>query len=365
MSASSVVMSGGLGLEGIGDIAGLLSEPTANIDSDGRLLISIDLIDEDPNQPRRKNNPGFSKAQIEELAGLIQDRGVKKPISVRNHPDVPGRYMINDGARRFRASKLIGLTVIPAVIDNDFTKLDQLIANTGVPNTPMEWAIIIGEAVQSGMKKGVIAKKLEKTNGWVTIHLALLSLPKPLDDAYKNGRITDATIIYELVKIYDSHPDEVELWLKVEGQEFTRGQLALFREFIEEKTQKQKEEEIISKVIVPPSVDHSDESTSSLDNSRISHDKASSNIDDSKEVSEQQQGNNDIQGNHKLQSLKPADSAKFKKAIIQVEYDGRPARLLLDRRPSASGYAWLKYGDDGEVFEAALDSVRLIELIEG
>ena len=58
-------------------------------------------------------------------------------------------------------------------------------------------------------------------------------------------------------------------------------------------------------------------------------------------------------------------SEKLKKAIIQVEHDGRPARLILTRRPPAEGYAWMKYEDDGAEFEASLSDVTLVALLEG
>ncbi len=89
--------------------------------------LSISLIDEDPNQPRTSGNPGFSEESINELAETIRERGVKSPISVREAGN--GRYIINHGARRFRASIIAGLKEIPAVIDNDYTKLDQVIEN--------------------------------------------------------------------------------------------------------------------------------------------------------------------------------------------------------------------------------------------
>jgi ParB family transcriptional regulator, chromosome partitioning protein len=49
-----------------------------------------------------------------------------------------------------------------------------------------------------------------------------------------------------------------------------------------------------------------------------------------------------------------ADPSKLKKAIVKVLHNNRVARLMLDRRPPAEGYAWLKYEDDGYGFEAAL-----------
>ncbi len=62
---------------------------------------------------------------------------------------------------------------------------------------------------------------------------------------------------------------------------------------------------------------------------------------------------------------KEADPDKLKKAIVTVEHDGRPGRLMLNRRPSREGASWMKYDDDGSEFEAELADVRLISVIEG
>ena len=102
----------------------------------------LDLIDEDPNQPRVIFDPQL----LEELATTIGRRGVKNPISVRQTTDKPDRYIINDGARRTRASRMAGKKTIPAFIDQDFTKIDQIIVNAQHADfTPREWALLIDQ----------------------------------------------------------------------------------------------------------------------------------------------------------------------------------------------------------------------------
>ena len=345
--------TGGLGLEDLGDLSSLLNEPAANVsvgDGSGRILLNIDLIDEDPDQPRKETNPGFSKEKLGELAGAIKHRGVKTPISVRHHPLVEGRYMINDGARRYRASKMAGLTEIPVNIDDDYTPFDQIVANLiREGNTPKEIAEKIGIALKQGMKKVEIAAASGKTPAWVTLHATLLELPKPIDDAFNDGRVSDINIVYELVKIYKTDAEEVEKWLSIEDQEFTRGQLKLFRDFLADKHSKQEEDDIIHQVIVSPSSTDFELEEPGHINPIVTNANANN---DSKPVTKPAASTN----------TESAD--KIKKAIIIVEHDGRPARLVLDRRPPTSGWAWLKY-DDGHVFEAALSAVSLVELVEG
>ena len=64
------------------------------------LELDLSLIDEDPNQPRTE----FDPVTLQELSDTIRLRGVKTPISVHPHPQIEGRFIINHGARRFRAS---------------------------------------------------------------------------------------------------------------------------------------------------------------------------------------------------------------------------------------------------------------------
>ena len=75
MSAQKEQKMEGLGLEGIGDLSGLLNAPEGTKGGAGPLELALDLIDEDPNQPRTEDNPGFSKASLEELAATIRHRG--------------------------------------------------------------------------------------------------------------------------------------------------------------------------------------------------------------------------------------------------------------------------------------------------
>ena len=116
----------GLGLEGLGDLSSLLASPAAPEGGSGAPLeLELALIDEDPHQPRKQ----FDENSLAEMAETIRARGVKTPISVRPNPKVEGRYLINHGARRYRASLLAEKVTIPGFIDPDYTEADQVIEN--------------------------------------------------------------------------------------------------------------------------------------------------------------------------------------------------------------------------------------------
>lgn len=322
----------GLGLGNIGNLANLLNQPDADPIATGPMEIPIDLIDEDPHQPRRKDNPGFSAESLEELAATIRLRGVKTPISVRESQEQEGRFIINHGARRTRASRIAGKTTIPGFVDNDYNEADQVIENIQRDGlTPREVADFIGREIAKGMKKGDIAKELGKSASFVSQHVTLLDLPDPIADAFNKDRCRDVTLINDLVTTYKKASDEVTTWLADEGQEITRGSVKLLREFLDDKRKHKHEPE--------EQGPGSDEETG--------------------------EDNQDQECTAVVKKRKEVDPDHLKKAIIQVKHDDRPARLMLNRRPSGEGCAWLKYEDDGHEFEADLGQVHLVAVLEG
>lgn len=201
MTASS------LGLEGLGDLTDLLETPRPE---GAPREIALDAIDEDPAQPRAYFNP----ETLRELAETIRERGIKTPISLRPHPQAPGRYIINHGARRYRASRLAGKTSIPAFIDADYSAEDQIIENLHRDAlTPREIAEFIGRLLAQGKKKSEIARQIGKSPAYITQHVALLDLPEPIADAFVSGRCRDVTVVNELLTAYRQNPTGVSHWL--------------------------------------------------------------------------------------------------------------------------------------------------------
>ena len=151
------IQSSGLGLEDLGDLSSLLNEVPME-SSAGPLELPLDLIDEDPNQPRTADNPGFMPESIAEIGETIRIRGVKSPISVRENPNAPGRYLINHGARRYRGSNWAGRATIPAFLDNDYNEADHVIENLQRNElTAREIADYIGRELQCLANDGRLA----------------------------------------------------------------------------------------------------------------------------------------------------------------------------------------------------------------
>ena len=221
-----------LNLDDFNKLGALMSNDSDASRAGKILKLSISLIDEDPEQPRRRGNAGFSEKSLNELAETIRERGVKSPISVRDAGN--GRYIINHGARRYRASIIAGKSTIPAFIDNDYTKLDQVIENIQRENlTPREIADYIGYRVSHGAKKGELAKELGKSNAWISQHFSILDLPEPIAKAMNAGKISDLTAIAELVKVYNKSPEDVSSFINESG-ELSRSDVQTIKEYVEQ-----------------------------------------------------------------------------------------------------------------------------------
>ena len=291
----------------------------------GPLALPLGLIEEDPHQPRTDDNPGFSAQSIAELAATIQLRGVKSPISVRDHPTRPGRYLINHGARRFRASRVAGKTTIPAFVDNDYNEVDQVIENLQRNElTAREIANYIGRELAKGLRQSEIARSIGKSRAFVTQHINLLDLPEPIAQAFNAGRVSDVTTVNELVTAYKKNPLEVADWLDDnEGQDITRTAVKLLRQFLEEKRY---QTQLFSDM--------------SMESDPI-------------DVPAAQDSNPEADGQHQ----------RLGRVILQVRHRRRLAQLLWFRRPVEKGSAWLKYDDDGTEVQAPLAEVKLVALL--
>ena len=293
--------------------------------------LSLKLIDEDPHQPRTEDNPGFSIESLEELAVTIQQRGVKTPISVRRHNKQPGRFIINHGARRVRASKLANRVTIPAFIDDDYSESDQVIENLQRNElTAREIADFIGRKLSKGATKKEIANGLGKSPAFVSQHVTLLDLPDPISEAYNTGRVRDVTVVNELVTAFKKHPKDVVAWLSDDSQELTRGAVRLLREFLENRYSNENDGGEHRVIFVGNPADATGIDTWST--------------------------------THKKRQARPS---QLRRTIVQVRHGDRSARLILNRRPPAEGWVWLKYEDDGQELPADLAQVRLVRLTEG
>jgi ParB/RepB/Spo0J family partition protein len=174
------------------------------------LLLDIDTVHEDPDQPRK----AFDPAALSELTESIRVSGVKSPVSVRPHPTIAGHYLLNFGARRLRASRAAGLSKIPAFIDEAHTDFEQVVENLQRDGlTPMEMALFIHAKVQSGSKKGEIARRLGISNAAVSKYLVLVEGPEEIEALYSSARCQSPDTLYEVAGLLEKWPAETRSWL--------------------------------------------------------------------------------------------------------------------------------------------------------
>ena len=84
---------------------------TATQSTKSTVLLSIDKIRPNPNNPRRS----YDENALAELAASIATHGLIQPIRVRAAEQ--GGYIIVCGERRYRAVQLLGQTEIEAIVD--------------------------------------------------------------------------------------------------------------------------------------------------------------------------------------------------------------------------------------------------------
>ena len=196
------------------------------------LMLPVGSIDEDPEQPRRE----FEDNRLEDLADTIRSRGVRQPISVRPNLQAPGRWMLNFGARRLRASKMAGMAEIPAFIDTTADRYDQVIENEQREGLkPLELALFVQKRIALGDNQAEIAKRLGKSRQWVTLATALIEPPDWLLQAYREGRCRGTNELYDLRRLHGEHGDVVEAWA-AQQPTITRDRLTEFRTTLERRT---------------------------------------------------------------------------------------------------------------------------------
>ena len=135
----------------------------------------------------------FSDESLEDLCNSIKAQGVLQPILVREISD--GKFEIVAGERRFRASKMAGLTDIPAMV-KEISDSDSL-AIALIENLQREDLNPVEEALgykrlldEFEINQEGLAKMVGKSRSAVTNSLRLLVLPKDMLDEIEKGVIS-------------------------------------------------------------------------------------------------------------------------------------------------------------------------------
>lgn len=151
--------------------------------------LKVTEVEPRANQPRKH----FDREQLQALANSISQYGVIQPIIVTKNEN--GRYSIIAGERRWRASRLAGLTTIPAVVRS----YDELAAAevSLIENLQREDLNPIEEALgyqslmeQFGLTQEKVSEKVGKSRPAVANTLRLLTLEPEIREMLVNGKLS-------------------------------------------------------------------------------------------------------------------------------------------------------------------------------
>ena len=151
--------------------------------------LKIGEIEPNRGQPRHD----FDETALAELADSIREHGVLQPLLVRPMPN--GKYQIVAGERRWRASRMAGLTELPVIIrdlDEAAAMEVALIENLQRSDlNPMEEAMGYQELMQQhGYTQEQVAKRVGKSRPAVANALRLLALPEETARLVRDGKLS-------------------------------------------------------------------------------------------------------------------------------------------------------------------------------
>lgn len=155
----------------------------------GLLTVPIDQLRPETDQPRQR----FESQALQELSASIRSRGVLQPILVRRNPD--GQYRIIAGERRWRASRLAGLTEVPVVVKE--ISESEVFEVALIENIQREDLSPIEEAQayqrllsEHGLTQEELASRVGKERSTIANSLRLLKLPDPVKGSLLAGDIS-------------------------------------------------------------------------------------------------------------------------------------------------------------------------------
>src|SRR5690606_36078779 len=156
----------------------------------GILTVSIEQIIPNPRQPRTV----MDEAQLAELAASINSHGLIQPLIVTE--TVEG-YVLIAGERRWRASRLAGLTQVPVIVKEttpqDMLELALIENIQRADLNALEEAHAYRQLIDEfGLTQENVAERVGKARSTVANLLRLLTLPEGIQQAVIDGRVSGA-----------------------------------------------------------------------------------------------------------------------------------------------------------------------------
>ncbi len=176
----------GLG-RGLGALLGDFAEESQ--EQSAYRMLPIYKVEPNPDQPRQD----FDEEELQLLADSITVHGVIQPLTVREMRS--GYYQIIAGERRWRASRLAGLTEVPAVVmEADDKKAMELALIENLQRqdlNPVEEALGYRSLMEDyGLTQEETSQRVGKSRSAVANSLRLLNLPPEIQEKLRTGELT-------------------------------------------------------------------------------------------------------------------------------------------------------------------------------
>lgn len=213
MTAKNEKRGLGRGLSALMADVNLTSADHAPADRRGDLLVPVENLEPNPQQPRID----FKRDELQSLADSIRQKGVIQPLIVRPKGD-RGKYEIVAGERRWRAAQMAQLHEIPVII-RDLTD-SEVLEVAIIENIQRQDLNAIEEALgfrqlmtRFGHTQEKLAEALSRSRSHVANLLRLLTLPDDVQSMVRAGTLTAGH-----ARALISSPKALELALEVVGK---------------------------------------------------------------------------------------------------------------------------------------------------
>ena len=180
-------------------------------DNSGITMLRLSKIEPNPEQPRRE----FDNELLSELADSIANHGLIQPIAVKPSKN-DGYYTIVAGERRWRASKMAGLTNIPVIImEIDDKKASEIALIENIQRkdlNPIEEARAYRALIDEyNLTQAEVAAQVGKSRVAITNAMRILDLPDEVLDMISSGSLTTG---HARALLGLKNPDDIEALAK-------------------------------------------------------------------------------------------------------------------------------------------------------
>ena len=194
------------------------------------LLLSTNLIDEDPDNPRTR----FEDGELAALADTIRRKGLLQPITVQAQ-GVDGRYRLRFGARRLRAARLAGLSEVRALVQTEAIDAAEALVEQIIENdqreglSTLELANAVARLLSLKVKKAEIGRRLGRPKEQIAMLSAVREMAPELQALAPHLGVRT---LYELYAAWRADPKRAQAWLsqrdprtitQAAAREFARG----------------------------------------------------------------------------------------------------------------------------------------------